>query len=171
MLDLETLDTSINPVIIRIAAISFDIKTGKMFDEIDIAVNAKSCIDKNLKISSSTISWWLQQNVNVIQEILIPSFISGTSIRDALKQFSDWINNLRKYNKTIYIWGNGISADNMWLQSAFNACNLNVPWSYYENMDLRTALLIKQKNYDIPFIGHKHNPIDDCKHQIKKLTL
>ena len=176
MLDLETLSTKPDAVILRIAAISFDIKTGELLQEFDMKVNMKSCIDVNLQICEKTMHWWIQQNPKLINHTLVPSLISTeTDIKDVLKSFTNWINDIRKEYDNVYIWGNGACSDNLWMKTTYNNCNMEVPWKYYEDCDLRTAVYLgkhySNKSYkDIPFVGNKHNPIDDCKHQIKYLV-
>ena len=176
MIDLETLSTSIDAVIIRIAAIAFDIKTGELLKEFDMKVNAKSCLDIGLKISEETIKWWINQDTKIINDTLVTSLMSSENdIKDVLSEFTEFINKLRETYKNVYIWGNGISSDNIWIRESYHKCNMKLPWKYYEDRDLRTIVYIGDhignKSYkDIPFEGVKHNPIDDCKHQIKYLV-
>lgn len=53
------------------------------------------------------------------------------------------------------------------------ACGVEVPWKYFEPVDVRTLVDLGKRLFDfdpkktIKFEGDKHNAIDDCKFQIK----
>ncbi len=174
MLDLETLGLVKNAVITRIAAVAFNIDDGTVEDEIDIRVNAKSCVNAGLKIEGSTVEWWLKQDEKLIQDTLITSFFEGEPLSEALQHFTLWIEGLKKKYDTwnVMVWGNGACADNTWMHSAYQACHLDVPWKFYQDRDLRTLVYLGQvltgfsHKKTLLFEGQRHNPIDDCKHQI-----
>jgi hypothetical protein len=105
----------------------------------------------------------------------LKAFTHGEDLTLVLKAFSAWLKEMMKTHKCeeIRIWGNGPAADCVWLRSAYNACNLKVPWSYWDDACVRTmvdlgvrALNMNPKK-EMPFFGNKHNAIDDCNHQIK----
>lgn len=174
MLDLETLSLAKNAVVTRIAAVEFDLVTGETGEEIDILVNARSCVEAGLKIDASTLEWWLRQDVSLIKETLVPAILEGAQLRDALEKFTAWINALKKTHDShnILVWGNGACADNTWMMSAYKACDMEVPWRYYHDRDLRTLVYLGEKltghskKRALKFEGERHNPIHDCKHQI-----
>ncbi len=174
MLDLETLGLVKNAVITRIAAVAFNIDDGSIQDEIDICVNAKSCVNSGLKIDGSTVEWWLKQEESLVRDTLITSFFEGEPLPEALKRFTAWIEGLKKKfdSWNVMIWGNGACADNTWMHSAYQACHMDVPWKYYHDRDLRTLVYLGQvltgesPKKGLAFEGTRHNPLDDCKHQI-----
>jgi hypothetical protein len=174
MMDLETLGLAKNAVITRIAAVSFDIDTGEIIDEIDLLVNAKSCVKVNLQIDGDTICWWLKQDESIINETFIPCITKGLDIKEALGTFTEWIEKLKKNNDTynVRVWGNGACADNVWMASAYAACHMSVPWRFTHDMDLRTLVYLGEKiagvhhKKSVKFVGNRHNPLDDAKHQV-----
>jgi hypothetical protein len=71
-------------------------------------------------------------------------------------------------DKNFYLWGNGASFDISILESAYYAMKCTtLPWNFRSVRDVRTILSINPARKDeIPFTEIKHNPINDCKHQI-----
>ena len=175
MLDLETLGLVKNAVITRIAAVVFNIDDGSFQEEIDIRVKAKSCVDAGLKIDGATVEWWLKQDEALIQDTLVTSIFEGELLPEALKTFTAWIESLKKkYDSwNVMVWGNGACADNAWMHSAYQACHMEVPWKYFHDRDLRTLVYLGQiltgdsSKKKMIFEGNRHNPLDDCKHQIR----
>lgn len=96
MMDLETLGLCKNAVIIRIAAVVFDLDTGETREEIDLQISSKSCVKAGLKIDGDTVAWWLRENETALNETFIPSLTSGLELRNALEKFTEWIERLRR---------------------------------------------------------------------------
>ncbi len=175
MMDLETLGLCKNAAIIRIAAVVFNLDTGETREEIDLRINSKSCVKAGLQIDGDTVAWWLRENETALNETFIPSLTTGLELRNALEQFTEWIERLRKdYDtKNIQIWGNGACSDNTWMMSAYDAVHMPIPWNYTNDRDLRTLVYIGTKLVDaqhkesMTFTGDRHNPLHDCHHQIK----
>lgn len=175
MLDLETMGVSKNAVITRIAAVVFDINTGETSDQFSATINAKSSVQAGLVVDGQTIQWWLQQDANVIQENFIESLQAGLPLQDVLNLFDQFIKEIKTKHDKRYclLWGNGASADLTWLSSAYNACHKTTPWEYWNERDVRTLVWMAEsvrKCYakrDEKFKGSKHDPLQDCLHQIK----
>lgn len=170
MLDLETLGVCKNAVITKIAAVVFDINTGETNEQFTATVNAKSAVE-----ADATIQWWLQQDEKVIKENFITALEGGTLLAETLDQFSDFIKSIKANHDTrfCFLWGNGASADIAWLSSAYGACHKAIPWEYWNERDVRTLVWMAEslkKCYakrDEKFEGNKHDPLQDCLHQIK----
>lgn len=176
MLDLETFGVGNNPVIIQLSAVPFNLETGEIYDEgFDYLVEPMSCVQSGLKVTGTTVEWWLKQNMSVIDKVFIQSIKDGAPLKDTLINFGKYINHQKTLTgcEEIRLWGNGLLADNKWLESSYEACNLAVPWKYHEHSDVRTLvdLGVRILGTDLKkqtvFEGEKHNAIDDCKHQIK----
>ncbi|MDH1883945.1 3'-5' exoribonuclease [Empedobacter sp. GD03797] len=161
MIDIETLSTEFDAVILSIAAVRFDISTGiKDEDNFYTKVDKQSCIDFNLKMNPETVDWWMQQEDKARQEFL--STVNRKNIKDALKDLSNFI------LETDKVWSNGATFDLVILRSAYKACKLKLPWEFYNERDVRTLSdLIPTIKENEPFVGTKHNPLFDCMHQIK----
>ena len=170
MLDLETLGNRINPVLVQISAVTFSFEEDVVPKEFDVLINDESCANIGLEYTASTLDWWKQQSHEAQAKVFNPE--GRAHIEDALLQFTDFIKELRKEYKTVYLHGNGIRADNVWLLSAFKAAGLDDPVAYNEDLDLRTLHYLAKKkagfsiNDTVEFVGIPHNAIDDCKFQI-----
>lgn len=176
MTDLESLDNTSKPAITQISAIHCDIEKGKSYEEFDEFVSPMSSVKYGLTINGETVSWWMTQEKDAIQKVLVQSIEKGKDLKAVLIQFSKFLNDLKeKYQaEKINIIGNGTLADIQWLESAYRAVGLEIPWSYREPYCHRTLLKTVERIYgydikdEVQFVGIKHNAIDDCKHQLKQ---
>ncbi len=165
MIDIETLGINIskNIVILSIAAVEFDLKTGELGREFYERVDIQSCLDLGMKVDASTLFWWLKQNPISKNELFNGD---GDNILNVLNKLTYFIKSL---NYDVEVWGNGISFDLSILTNAYVVCGFKeVPWNTKKERDVRTLVsLLPEIKKNLSFNGIRHNPIDDCKHQIK----
>ena len=160
MLDIETLGTQSNSVIISIGAVRFNLETGETGEEFYKNIDIDTCLDMGLKVSGKTIQWWLSQ--------------SG-SARDALKKDQGGLHSVLFHlsefiNEKDYVWGNSARFDLGLLSDAYNKINVNIPWDFRNELDVRTLVYLNpiiKKDIVKENKGVAHNAIDDCKLQIK----
>lgn len=170
MIDLETLGNVSDPVIIQVSAVAFDRK-GNIIDTFNKLVNPQSQPD--LSINADTIKWWLSQDSKVINNVFAGSILNGDDLKWTLNTFNMFIDNLRLDYDNVNFWGNGLMSDGLWLKSAYESCQLTIPFKYYEYRDVRTLtdighhVLGVDYKKETPFEGNAHDAIDDCHHQIK----
>ena len=169
MLDIETLGNELNPVITQISGVRFNLETGECFEEFNVLVNPVSCLELGLEISKSTMEFWAKQDLNVFKKVVLDSFVKGINIKEALVELNSFLSDINVDT----VWGNGIMADNVWLNSAYKASNIAPNWSFFQHRDVRTIVDIGRrletpdyKSTNI-FEGDRHDAIDDCKFQIK----
>lgn len=165
MIDIETLgtDAHLYPVILSIAAVEFDTKgnTGSTFyRKIDVT-------DSKLlgfTTSTKTVEWWGKQRPEVFEEAIK----HGEKIESVLRDFTAFLDNA---DKDKFVWGNSTRFDLGILHAAFSKLGQKLPWNHYNELDVRTIVFLKPKHkIHMKFEGRKHNPVDDCKHQIKYVT-
>jgi hypothetical protein len=163
MVDIETLGTSKDSVILAIAAVQFD-ETGvqKKFYEV---IDAESCTDWGLKIDARTVLWWMDQNDQARKAI---TGTKGKPLETVLREFIttfDW--------KDATVWANGIDFDFTILEEAFKAVGLRAPWQYWAKMDYRTIKNVVPKNvYEACKVEApvKHNALADATAQAATLV-
>jgi hypothetical protein len=161
MLDLETMGNRSNTAIVSIGAVEFNIVTGETGREFYKVVDLQSCLDAGLKVQASTIYWWMQQDQKARERICQ----KGMGISDALLSFNTW---MQDCVEKVRIWGNGARFDLGILEDAYVACYLDVPWYFRSERDVRTLVsFAPHVKENMPFEGVCHDPVDDCKHQIK----
>lgn len=156
MIDIETMATVPNSLILTIGAIKFDrrekIKPLPQTVHFYKKIKPMSGIDKGLVFDDSTMVWWQQQPEQIRQE----AFSGQQELDQVLKELSIWLEPHK------YIWSQG-SFDINILSHAYNIYNLPIPWKYYAVRDTRTA-------YDIFNVKmnkiNNHNALQDCYNQI-----
>lgn len=154
MVDLETLGTGPNSVIISIGAVEFDTMHQVLGRVFHMVIEPQSCVEAGLQIDASTVMWWLQQSKEA-REVFKAK---NNTLIEVLQQFSQW------YPKGAPLWGNGATFDNVILSNAYSATDIKQPWSYAKDRCYRTLknLMpeIKQEA-----VGVAHNALDDAKYQ------
>lgn len=179
VLDLETLGTNNSPVITQIGAVAFDIKTGKKIREFMLNISIDSCLRAGLKLDGDTIKWWMKQPENVRNEVFQSE--KEVTISKALNAFRDWVTALSGTAKKehIYLWGNGILADNTWLKGAHEALNIPEYLSYKNHRDVRTLLDLASSlvgdsksviTSNITSDGPQHSALADAQWEAKLIT-
>jgi len=127
MIDLETMGTTPNSVIVQIGACYFDRISGKTGCEFLMNVSMKSCMDLGLTMDASTVEWWLNKtNRSFLQQ----------PIHD-VKEVFDYLFNF--CNKCKCVWAHA-TFDFPILMNAYNKINYNLPFSFRDCRDLRTLV-------------------------------
>lgn len=130
MLDLETLGTSSNAVIISIGACIFEPVSGEV-NETDVFHEAIDFSDafKNGIADGDTIKWWMSQSEQARKSVMV-----GTqSVVSALNSFISWAGPLNPL-----VWGNGADFDNVILANQYRRMGIKQPWGLYNNRCFRT---------------------------------
>ena len=156
MLDLETLGTQPDSVIIAIGAVKFGVNdTVETFYQV---VDPASCIDVGMKIDASTVMWWVEQGAGARDAFKE----KGIPIQEALSLFSAWVDSDQ------VVWGNGADFDNVILTSAYRLCKQELPWKFYNNRCYRT---MKNQFPEVKLVrtGVYHNAVDDANSQAHHL--
>jgi hypothetical protein len=156
MLDLETLGVGHNPVILSIGAVAFD-KNG-VAAEFYWPVNPVDCQKYGLQVDASTVLWWMRQS----DEARKAFDAEGISLIGAVTRFNNFVE--KHAGAEGCVWGNGATADNVWIRSAMKAVGLEPCWSFRKDRCYRTVVA----NYpDLEFerVGTFHNALDDAKSQ------
>lgn len=128
MVDIETLGTSKDSVILSIGAVQFS--EDGIEKQFYVQIDPESCTDWGLRIDARTVMWWMDQNETARRAL---SSTTGKPLDVALDEFIGafkW--------KDAEVWANGIDFDFTILESAMHATGRAVPWAYWAKMDYRT---------------------------------
>jgi hypothetical protein len=159
MLDLETLGTGNNAVIISIGAVLFD-KDGISNNTFYRRVDPQSCVAAGMKMSVSTVMWWMKQSEEARAEFNKPS----GHISEVLQMFSYWVtDNVGNFEER-KVWGNGATFDNVILDNAYKACMIEKPWPYWGDACYRTLKNLFPE-VKMERTGTFHNALDDARSQ------
>lgn len=164
MVDLETLGTSADAVIMSIGAVRFDLETG---DIDDLGFYASVSVDSNLelkrRVSEDTLLWWLKQSPAAQKVFHEPKI----ELPEALADFSDWLG-----TDDNYMWSNGADFDLPMIAHAYTQARIEVPWKFWNSRCMRTYKnLPGAKNIKFDAEGVKHNALSDAVNQARQVQL
>lgn len=166
MIDLETLGTKHKAVVLSIGAVVFDLKTGATGEEFKIDIDVLDSIEKGFNVEHDTYQWWLFQSKQAHQH-LIEGQREAVSVNDAVLSFIRFVQaNFKDFS--CYPWGNSARFDIGLLETLFEYSGHSLPWKHRNEMDVRTLVAFNPEiKANTEFVGVQHQPVDDCKHQIK----
>jgi len=162
MVDLETLGTVADAVIMSIGAVKFDLDSDNYDDN---GFYASVSVDSNLmmkrRVQEDTLMWWLKQPAEA-QHV----FHEGKDIlEEALEEFSDWIG-----TDDYCMWSNGADFDLPMLAHAFTQHQKEVPWKFWNSRCFRTYKTLPQaRQVSYTPTGIKHNAMADALNQVRHL--
>lgn len=165
MIDLETLGTRADSVIMSIGAVKFDLQTGAI--DAANAFYASVSIDSNHEaiprhISESTLVWWTRQSAEAQKVFHEPK----TTLYAALCDLQNWFG-----DADCDVWSNGADFDIPMLAHAYHSNGLEAPWKFYKTRCFRTMknLPFAPKAEALPKTAH--NALDDAIAQALHLQL
>ena len=161
MLDLETLATSPDSVILTFGAIKFNPfnTETEMTDGLYFRIDVDEQIGLGRHIDQGTVEWWGKQSDQVREEAL------GEHDRISLEQFT------KELNKFVVgvdrIWAQGPVFDIVILENLYRQLNKPAPWPYYVIRDSRT--LLKALGDTRTSGDMLHNALADCVSQAEAI--
>lgn len=167
MIDIETMGNTSDSVIVSIGAVEFDLEKG-LGRELYTNVSIQSCLDKGLKITESTLLWWLQQSKEQIEAFTKDTIPLGPALQ-GLRAFYLSVSLVRYVGedpRRPWVWGNGASFDITILENAYRACGIRIPWDFYNVACYRTLKKVFNKvKKPVGEQVDKHNALSDAKFQ------
>lgn len=160
MLDLETMGNGSNAAIVSIGAVRFDFRLG-VTDRFEIGVDLTASIESGGVVDGSTVVWWLGQPKEAQSRLLA---LKRVHVAVALQEFCNWATEggSRPIDE---IWGNGATADNVWLANAYKRSALPVPWTYKADRCYRTVRALYPQVPHPPRVSVEHDALADAEHQ------
>lgn len=154
MVDLETLGTTADSVILSIGAVRFDLDSDKIDDG---GFYASVSIDSNLelgrRVTESTLLWWMKQS-QAAQHVF---FEEKSTLANALTEFTEWFGDAK------YIWSNGADFDLPMIAHAYKQLGGETPWDFFNSRCVRTYKNLPfAKAVAKPEVGIKHNALSDA---------
>jgi hypothetical protein len=158
MLDIETLGTDPNSVILTIAACAFDPFSDAIYDQYALYHRIDTESQPTRVIDEHTLAWWAKQSIEAQNEALAEE--NRIPLSDSLEELAKLI------WKSDITWANGVSFDMTILENAYKSLNMTVPWQYYRVMDARTVYTM---NPDHERLENNHHAFKDVINQITLL--
>ena len=162
MIDLETLGTTADAVVVSIGAVKFDLLSNKIGDDgFYASVSIESNQDAGRRIDEDTLLWWFKQPAAALQVFTEDKM----ALTPALEELSDWLG-----NDNYTVWANGPSFDIAMLEFAYKKAKMTVPWAFWNSRCVRTYRdLPGARNVPKFEEGVKHNALSDALSQAKHI--
>ena len=160
MLDIETLSTRPESVILTLGAVKFD----PFGDEVDtdsglyVRINVDEQLALNRHVQQETVEWWGKQSEDVREEAL------GEHERTGLEQFVDQLN--RFLVGANAIWCQGPAFDIVILENLYRQLGRPTPWQFWQIRDSRTLFSVHGDPRAKDRAG-AHNALIDCYYQAR----
>jgi hypothetical protein len=163
MLDIETLATSPDSVILTFGAVKFNpFDTNQELDSgLYFRINVDEQIALGRNVDQGTVDWWGTQNEEVREEAM------GEHDRVSLEEFSKELN--RFVVGATRIWAQGTVFDIVILENLYRQLGKPVPWPFYTIRDSRT--LLKALGDSRQPGAMLHNALADCVSQAQAVQM
>ncbi len=148
-IDIETLGTSPDTVVLTIGGIKFDpMEDDGLHSEFYYRLNADEQIDMGRTVDEKTLEWWETQSEEVKAEALDTN--DRIPVEETLKALNKWLVGVDK------IWCQGPVFDIGILENLYKQIGLHHNWPFYIIRDSRTlfSLMDKDPRKEIDFAAH-----------------
>lgn len=167
MIDIETLSTQSNALILTIGAVKFNrdknIPSLEDCDTFYRRINIDSCKILGMHTAHETLKWWYTQDEKTRYEAMENP--DRQEIKDVLVQFSKW------YKGSKYIWGHGDDFDCVILNNSYLACKMKSPWRFWNTRDTRTLFDLANVHVNDIAVEEAHHALHDAYRQVKCVKL
>jgi len=157
-IDLETLSTKPDAVLLTIGAIKFDPFTNDPpYSEFYYRANVDEQTAIGRHIEEGTLEWWSRQAPEIVEEAL--SDENRYPVKEILTRLNKYLVGVDK------IWCQGPVFDIVILENLYRQLGLHWNWAFYNIRDSRTlfSLMPRDPRKDISFSAH--NALEDCRIQ------
>ncbi len=162
MIDMETLATDPNCVILTIGAVKFNPRSTGILQTLELRPTVEEQLEKfNRNINDDTLRWWSEQSPDALEEAL------GDRGRIS---FAECMETLYKFCWNCdAVWSNGASFDVVVAETAFRQTLTNrpnpIPWPFYTIRDTRTLYEIAGVKLKDGGYKTSHKAVEDAERQ------
>lgn len=160
MIDIETLCTKPEAVILTIGAVKFDPFSNKIGDGLYIKPDVDEQTAKGRTIDENTLTWWMNQAEDVREEAL--SMDDRISVEEMYRQLNRFIVGAEN------VWAQGPVFDMVILANIYRQYGWPTPWQYWQVADSRTTFKMHGDPREKGKAG-LHNALEDCISQAKAI--
>lgn len=154
MIDIETLGTRHNAMIIQIGAVYFDRYTGEIGRGFSVNVDPGP---ERFSMDYATIKWWFEQS-DKARNMVMENPVTLEVALDGLSQFL-WASDLTVWSHATF--------DMPILNNAFETLGKKNPIAFRNMRDIRTLMDLADHKSTVEREGTHHNALDDAKFQSK----
>ena len=158
MIDLETLGTTPDCVVLTIGGVKFDPNSiSSPRDELYFRFEVDEQLAKGRTTLESTLEWWGKQEESVREEALGDG--NRTPVLEVLQALNKWCVGADT------IWCQGPVFDIAILENLYRQYDHHIPWAFWKIKDSRTLFGIMPKDPRKAIDFAAHNALEDCKVQ------
>jgi len=158
MVDLETLGTKPNCVILTLGAIKFNPQSD---EEPKDGIYQKFDVDEQVALGrsqdDSTLEWWAKQPKNIQDEAFTDE--GRISPLQATKELNKFLVGVD------VVWAQGPAFDIVILENLYQQLGLPLPWNFWQIRDSRTLFSLLDKDPRKAIQQEAHNALADCYYQ------
>lgn len=168
MVDLETLGTSPDSVVLSAGAVFFNKKDGIVLEAYS-PFNLDCQLESGRKIDANTLSWWLKQDdkaKKVFTEVekaqryyFLYQFIDD-AINDCIADKPFMLKNLK-------VWGMGANFDVVIMEDDYRRHGEDIPWAFWNVNCFRMFNKLTKCRDKRAREGVFHNALDDARYQAR----
>lgn len=156
MVDIETLGSGSNALILQVGACYFNRLTGEVGDKFCHSVSIQDSLDWDFSVDGSTIEFWLKQ---VNRSFLVDPLL----IEEVLKLFSQFAKTAES------AWAHA-TFDFPILADAYKKLGLRLPFPYWITRDIRTLVDLSGVPVPKTVKDKSHDALEDCIYQVGYCT-
>lgn len=157
MIDLETLSTASNALILSIGAARFDPLGDGIVDSFHIGIDYSDCVKpfrNKFDIDPATVRWWMSADQALARQAL--NELHRVDLASAVEGFHLWYG-----AKEQPVWGNGAAFDNVILKHLFEMLGMDPPWDYRLDRCFRTLRKLAPAVMPVDY-GTAHDALSDA---------
>jgi hypothetical protein len=180
MVDIETLGTNEDSVILQIGAVAFDVYNEKEAEPFegwfltDLLVSDQIRTYKRT-VDNETLIWWMDSvgpkaRTSVLERDGFNGLVCSTY--NALEDFNTFVSmhkdEIGTSNTGNFIWSNSPSFDLAIIKNAMRQCDIKPVWNHWDERDVRTMDHLNKTlklGLNKKIEGVAHNALDDAKGQ------
>lgn len=164
MVDIETLSTAVNAVVLSIGAVEFHPTSGEILNEFYHELRLQD--QTHRKIDVGTVQWWFKQVLEEHNQTPIYNNANKTPVRNALILLRDFLGEGKKC-----VWACDPDFDCAILSNLYEEYKLQTSWEYNEPKSVRTVRVLAEiHSVGLPEFVKSHNALDDCKRQVAEIV-
>ena len=180
MIDLESVGVVPNAGLVQIGAVWFNPNTGEMGKRFKMEIDPRTAQEAGLEVNMDTILWWMTQSQEAQKSVFKDPDNGYNStinhINNVLHEFGNFVRSHKnRSQKKFYVWGNGSASDNVWLRENYRHCKLNCPFTFRDDLCLRTLFTLVKRSEGIEVLndikarnknGVLHDGLQDAINQV-----
>ena len=164
MIDLETLGTGPDCVVLTIGGVKFNPNDiSEPWEEFYYRFDVDEQLEKGRTTQESTLEWWGKQEASVREEALGDG--NRTPVLEVLQALNKWCVSANT------IWCQGPAFDICILENLLKQYNHHTPWAFWKIRDSRTLFGIMPKDPRKAMQNNLHNALADAYYQSKAIQI